>query len=118
MSACCNLSLHFLLKTVLNKLGDTYQACCNTYKTHAVATCHGGTGQPLDRDDTPHGKDIEVNILHHEDTDDFESVEQENHAKLATLTKELDNLCHRAQAGEGQPMEALHCIEHELQDYQ
>ena len=23
--------------------------CCTTYKTHTMATCHGGTGCPLDR---------------------------------------------------------------------
>ena len=47
--------------------------------------------------------------------DDFENVEQENHTNLATLTWELDDLCHRVQTGEGQPMESLHHIEHKLQ---
>ena len=64
------------------------------------------------------GKDTDVNIMHnfhHEDTDNFENVEQGNHTSLAAITRELDDLCHRVQAGEGQPMEALHCIEHELQ---
>ena len=50
MSACHSLILHSPLKTVFGKLGDTYQACCNTYKTHAMATHHGGSGQPLVRD--------------------------------------------------------------------
>ena len=102
------------LKTVLNRLGDTYQAYCNTYETHAMATCHRGSGQPLDRDDTPNGKDTEVNLLHgyhHEDTGDFEHVEQKNHTNLATLTRELDDLCRSVQAGEGQPVEALHHME-------
>ena len=83
-----------------------------------MATYHGGAGQPLDRDATPNGKDTDVDIpnnYHHENTDDFETIEQGNHANLATLTLELDDLCHRVQAGEGQPMEALHHIEHELQ---
>ena len=72
----------------------------------------------MDRDDTPHGKDTEVNIphdYHHEDTGDFVSVEQENHTNLATLTQELDHLCHRVLAGEGQPTEALLHIVRELQ---
>ena len=97
---------------MFNRLGDTYQAYCNTYKTHTMATHHGGLGQPLGRDDTLHGKDTEVNNphnYHHEDTGDFESVEQENHTNLATLTRELDNLCHGVQAEEGQPMEAIEC---------
>ena len=50
MSACHSLRLHSPLKTVFRKMGDTYQAYCNTYKTHAMAIHHGGLGQPLDRD--------------------------------------------------------------------
>ena len=46
--------------------------------------------------------------------DNFENAEQENHTNLATLTQELDDLHHRFQAGEGQPTEALNCIEHKL----
>ena len=72
----------------------------------------------MDRDDTPHGKDTEVNIphdYHHEDTGEFETIEQENHTNLANLTQELDDLCHRVQAGENQPAEALHHIECKLQ---
>ena len=76
MSAQCNLRLHSPLKTVFNKLGDTYQVYCDTYKTHAMATCHRGPGQPLDRDATPNGPDTDVDIqnnYHHEDTGDFET---------------------------------------------
>ena len=43
-----------------------------------MATHHGGTGQPLDRDATPNGKDTDAYILHdyhHEDMDDFENVQ-------------------------------------------
>ena len=56
----------------------TYQVYCNTYKTHAMAICHGGAGKCLDRDAMPNGKDTDANILHdyhNEDTDDFENVE-------------------------------------------
>ena len=83
-----------------------------------MPTHHGGTGQPLDGDDTPHGKDTKVNIPHdyHQDTDDFETIEQENHTTLANLIWELDDLHYRVQAGEGQPMEALYQIECELQN--
>ena len=118
MSACCNLNLHSPLKTVLNRLGGIYQAYCNTCKTYTTATQHGVSGQPLDRDATPNGKDTDVKILHdhhHEDTSDFENVEQKNHTNLATLTRELDDLCHRVQGGEGQPTEALYHIEYGLQ---
>ena len=100
MSDPCNLRSCSLLKTVFNKLGATYQAYCHTYKTHTMATHHGGAGQPLDRDTTPHGQDTDIpNNYHHEDMDNFENAEQENHNNLAILTQDLDDLCHRVQAG-------------------
>ena len=37
------------LITVLGKIGNWYQAYCTSYKTHAMATHHGGTGHPLNR---------------------------------------------------------------------
>ena len=83
-----------------------------------MVTCHGGSGQPLDRDATMTRKDNDVDILqdfHHEDTDDFENVEHENPTNLTAITRELDDLCHQVQAGEGQPTEALHHIEQKLQ---
>ena len=83
-----------------------------------MVTHHRGMGQPLDRDDTPHGEESEVNTphdYHHEDTVDFETIEQEHHTHLANITWELDDLCHRVQAGEGQPAESIHCIECKLQ---
>ena len=87
MAACHNLRSCSLLKTVFNRLGDTYQAYCNTYKTHTMATCHGGTGHPLDRDTTQHGQDTDIwKNYHHENMDNFEDAEQENHTYLATLT--------------------------------
>ena len=72
MSACHNIGLHSLLKTVLNKLGDFYQTYISTYKTHAMATHHRGAGQHLDRDPTPQeqGPDI-PNDYHHEDMDNL-----------------------------------------------
>ena len=51
-----------------------------------MATCYGGSGQPLDRDAKPNGKDTDVdtpNSYHHEDTGDFENVGWENHTNLA-----------------------------------
>ena len=50
MSALCSLRSHSPLKTLFGQIGDTYQAYCHTYKTHAMATCHAGSGQTLDRD--------------------------------------------------------------------
>ena len=58
-----------------------------------MATCHRGTGQPLERDITPHRQDIDIpNNYHHEDMDTFENEEQENHTNLKALTQDLDGL--------------------------
>ena len=93
MSAWPNLKLHSPLKTVLNKLGDSSQTYINTYKTHTMATHHGGTGEPLDRDPMPHkqGSDI-LSDHHHEDMDNFKNVEGETHTTLKALTRDLDEL--------------------------
>ena len=64
MSACHNTRSHSLLKTVLGKIGDWYQAYCTTYKTHAMATHHGGAGHPLNR-----GLDILTEDTEHTDID-------------------------------------------------
>ena len=100
---------------MFNKLRDTYQAYCNTYKTHAMTTHHRDTGQPLDSDTAQYGQGTDISIdYHHEDIDNFENTEQENHTNLVTLTQDLYDLHHRVQAREGQPMEAIHHIEHKL----
>ena len=81
-----------------------------------MATHHRGAGQPLDRDITPCGQDTDIlKDYHHKDMDNFENVEQESHTNLVTLTWDLDDLHHRVQVGEGQPKEALNCIECKLQ---
>ena len=109
MSAHCNLRSHSLLKTVLERSGDTYQTYCHTYKTHAMDTHHGGSGQPLDRD-TELQQDF-----HLEDTEQFENLEHNNPDRLHVITRELDDLHQRIQAEEGQPTEPLHHTEQELQ---
>ena len=82
MSAHCSHRSHSLLKTVFGKIGDTYQAYCHTYKTHAMATCHGGPGQPSDKDiDAHETMDIEIENaqeFHHMNTNDFEDSETNN----------------------------------------
>ena len=115
MSACCNPRLCSPLKTVLNKLGDSYQTYVNRYKTHAMATHHGGIGQPLDRDPNlpEQGTDVPSDY-NHEDMDNFENVEQENHTTLKALTRNPDNLQHRVETTKGQPMEAINHLQCEL----
>ena len=73
MSACYHTRSHSLLKTVLGKIGDQHQAYCTTYKTHAMATHHGGTGCCLDRGsdiltEDPEHADIDSESTHSSDT--------------------------------------------------
>ena len=99
------------LKTVFGKLGDTYQAYCNTYETHAMATHHGGSGQPLDRDIDVTGEahktadtDIEnTQDLHPVDADHFEDLQHNNTMKLTALIREVDDLCQQVQARKDSP---------------
>ena len=101
MSACHSLRSQSPLKTVFGKIGDTYQAYCNTYKIHTMATHRGGLGQPLDRDidmtrenQTTADTDIEdTQDFHPVDTDHFEDSELNNPTKLAAIIWELDDLC-------------------------
>ena len=66
-----------------------------------MATCHGGSGQPLNRDLDVTGEvhettdtDIENTLdLHPVDTDHFEDLQHNNPAKLTPLTREVDDLC-------------------------
>ena len=53
--------------------------------------------------------------FHPVDTDHLENLQHNNLMKLTALTREVDDLHQRVQAGEGQPMETLNCIECELQ---
>ena len=92
MSACHSLRTHSPLKKILNKLGDSYQTYINTYKTHTMATHHGGTGQPSEMDPSPQAQDIDIPNDYQEDIDDFENIEHENHMQLKELTNELDHL--------------------------
>ena len=51
-----------------------------------MATHHGGTGQPSDREDAQQGQDTDItNDYHHEDIDSFENAEEEYHTTLKPL---------------------------------
>ena len=90
-------------------------------KTHAIAICHGGSGQTLDRDtDMTREEQIIVDTdvqqdFHHEDAAPFEDIESTNPTRLTFINRELDDLHQRIQAEEGQPTEPLLHIEQELQ---
>ena len=130
MSAHCNTRLHSPLKTVLRKIRDQYQAYCTTCKTHAMATCHGGTGCPLNRglygltenpehadidNDSTHSSDATVALGGPEAVGHPEGQVHSDQDRLAVLTREINDLCQRV-AVEGQPAETLDCIQQELQN--
>ena len=95
MSACHSPRSCLPLKTVFGKLGDTYQAYCNTYKTHAMAIYHGGLEQPLDRDiditrDVHKTADTDMeNIqdIHPVNTDHFKDLQHNNPTNLTDSHK-------------------------------
>ena len=124
MSACHNLRSCLPLKTVLGRIGDAYQDYCNTYKTHAMTSHHGGSGQPLDRDTNMTREEqpvVDTNVevqqgFHTEDTAQFEVLEHNNPARLTAITRESDDLCQRIQAEEVQPTEPLHHIKKNYSD--
>ena len=79
-----------------------------------MATHHRGAGQPSDRDPNLPEQDTDIPNNHLEDIDNFKNVEHENHTTLKALTRNLDDLWHRVENAEGQPMEAIHHLELQL----
>ena len=82
----------FPLKKVLNKIEDSYQTYINSYKTHAMATCHGGTSKPSEKDSDPQEHDVTIHDEYQADINDFENIEPDHHARLKDLTNEIDKL--------------------------
>ena len=89
-----------------------------------MATHYGGLGQPLDRvtnmirEEQP-VVDTNIEVLqdfHPEDTDHFEDLEHNNPTRVPAITTELDDLCQRIQAEEGQPTASLYHIEQSCND--
>ena len=69
----------------------------------------------IERDPNSQDQDIDIpNDYQCEDIDDFENVENENHTQLRDLTTKVDHLQHKIEVTEGQPTEAINCLECEL----
>ena len=110
---------------MLRKIGDKYQTYCTKYKTHAMATCHGGAGHPIDRDidlhiddeTTENGNentsalDATITLRVPEAEDHTDDLIHANQAKLTALTREINDLSQKVEAAEGQPAESLNHIE-------
>ena len=76
----------------MNKIEDSYQTYINAYKTHPVATGHGGTGKPLEKDSDPKENDVAIHDEYQADINDFENIEPDHHERLRHLTHEMDHL--------------------------
>ena len=109
MSAHCSTIVHSPIKTVLGMIRGKYQTYSTKYKTHAMATHHGGAGHPIDRDINLHVEDVETTGLEHDNestsgsdaTITLRIPEAEEHpddlihtnqAKLTALTREINDL--------------------------
>ena len=84
--------MHSPLKKVLNKIEDSYQTYINSYKTHVMATHHGGTGKPLEQHSDPWENNVTIHNEYQEDINDFENIEPDHHEKLRDLNEEIDHL--------------------------
>ena len=113
MSAHHSTRMQSPFKTVLGKIGDKYQDYCTTYKTHAMATHHWGTGHPWDRGIDLNAKDPESTDIDNESTHISDAtvplggLEAEGHPKdtvysscnkLMALTREINDLCQWVEA--------------------
>ena len=73
--------MHSPLKKVLNKIEDSYQMYVNSNKTYAMATHHGGTGKPSEKDSDPQENDVAIHDEYQADTNDFENIEPDHHVR-------------------------------------
>ena len=105
-----NEQMHSPLKTMLEKIGNRYQTYCTVYKTHGMATHHGGAGCPIDRDVNLNVEDPEATGMDNdnESISGFDAIVAlgglkaesntdellpSNEAKLTAFTREINDLC-------------------------
>ena len=60
--------------------------------THTIATCHGGTGKPSEKDSDPQEIDVAICDEYQADVNDFENIEPDHNTRLRDLTNEIDYL--------------------------
>ena len=106
MSAHCNYQMHSPLKKVLNKIEDSYQTYVNAYKTHTMATHHGGTGKPLEQDSDPQENDVTIHNEYQANINDFDNIEPDHHARLRDLNNEIDHIWQKVE-----PMDTINHLE-------
>ena len=97
ISILANVSLPQFLNTfptqeLLNKIEYFYQTHVNSFKIHAMATHHGRTDKPLEKDSDPKETNVTIHDEYRADVNDFENVELDPHARLRDLTNDIDYL--------------------------
>ena len=112
MSTHHSIRLHSPFKKVLNKLRDSYQTYVNTYKTHTMATHHGGTGIPLVAANPPHTENDLVPPYDHQE--EIDNKEQDENTQLKELTNVVNDIQHQLDATNYEPKETINRIEREL----
>ena len=93
---------------------DSYQTYVNAHKTHTMATYHGGTGKPSEKDSDHQENDVTIYNEHQADINDFENIEPDHHERLRDLTHEIDHLQQKVKANETKPMDAINHLECKL----
>ena len=107
MSACQKLQTRSPIKSILNKIGDSYQTYVNHYKTHVVATCCRGIGKPLENNSDPQDTNANIQDEYEADTNDLENIESDHQAGLRDLTLEIEQLWQTVEANDNDPMDAI-----------
>ena len=114
MSTCCNFKTYSPLKKVLNKIEDPHNTYINPYRTHTMATHHGGTGNPSEKNSEPQEYDVTIHDEYQADINDLENVESDHHERLRDLTHEIDHLRKKVEANMNEPMDAINYLECKL----
>ena len=57
-----------------------------------MATCHGETDEPSEKDSDPQENDVTIHNEYQADINDFENIEPDHHARLRDLNNEIDYL--------------------------
>ena len=77
-----------------------------------MATCHGGTGQPLVADNPQHQENDLVTPYDHQE--EIDKVEHDECTQLEELTNAVDNIQHQLDATNYEPKEVINRLECEL----
>ena len=67
-----------------------------------MATHHGATGKPSEKDSDPQKNDVTLHNEYQADVNDFENIEPDHYARLRKLTNEIDYLQQKVKANKAQ----------------